>query len=174
MANALYGKKRNAVLKKLYYALFNTDASEGRSFFNRMKKLVLSAGSCHIPYPYALFSRTELKSYKQMHKLAEKLLEKLPYDSFRKDLVHWTEYLVRFKTFFDDYHAGKAGDKELKALRKWVKKISNTSNVVVTAKFMLYTDQILKNIADGKKWIHFGLDWEDAYINKHSEGILSK
>ncbi|MBE6369138.1 MAG: DUF4838 domain-containing protein [Lentisphaerae bacterium] len=174
MANAMYGKKRSNVLKKMYKALFNDDAAEGKRFLNKMDKLVHSAGKCHIPYPYSLFNRTELKDYKQMHKLAVKLYEKLPRDDFRRDLVLWTEYMVRFKSFFDDYHAGKAGIKELKAFRKWVEKICSKGNVVVTDRFMSYTDQILDSLAAGKKWIHFGLDWEDAYVLKHSRGILSK
>jgi hypothetical protein len=106
--------------------------------------------------------------------MAEKLCDKLPRDDFLQDLVLWTEYMLRFKTFFDDYHAGKAGIKELKAFRKWLEKKCTGRNVVVTKKFMFYTDQILDSIAQGKKWIHFGLDWEDAYIMKHEAGILSK
>ncbi|MBE6380337.1 MAG: DUF4838 domain-containing protein [Lentisphaerae bacterium] len=174
MANAMYGKKRAAVQKRMFKALFNEDAAEAKRFLNKMDKLMLAAGKCHIPYPYSLFSRTELKDYQKMHKLAVKLYEKLPRDDFRRDWVLWTEYLVRFKSFFDDYHAGKAGIKELKAFRKWMEKTCAKGNVVVVDKFISYTDQILDSIASGKKWIHFGLDWEDAYIIKHHEGILSK
>ena len=174
MANALYNKKRPAVLKKMYYALFNTDAAEGKRFFNKAAKLLASAGKCHIPYPYALFSRTDIKDYRQLKRMAEKLCAKLPRDDYRKDLVIWTEYMLRFKSFFDDYHAGKAGIKELKAFQKWLEKKCTGRNIVVVKKFLFYTDHILADIAQGKKWIHFGLDWEDAYILKHESGILSE
>ena len=174
MANAMYGKKRPAVLKKLYKALFNDDAAEGKRFYSKIQHLLYSAGKCHIPYPYSLFSRTELKDYKALLRAAEKLCAKLPKDQFRKDLVLWMEYLVRFKTFFDDYHAGKAGKKELETFRKWAEKKCSAVNVLCVDKFMRYTDQILDSIAAGKKWIHFGLDWEDAYVIKHHNGILSK
>ena len=174
MAQALYGKKRPAVLRKLYYALFNADAAEGKRFYQAVSKLVKSVGKCHVPYPYSLFSRSELADFKRINRRAVKLCEKLPRDDFRQDLVLWTEYMVRFKTFFDDYHAGKAGLKELKAFRKWAEKKCTGRRVLKMEKFMSYTDQILDSIAAGKKWIHFGLDWEDAYVLKHHEGILSK
>ena len=34
------------------------------------------------------------------------------------------------------------------------------------------TTLIKKMISEGKKWLHFGLDWEDAYVIKHSQTIL--
>ncbi len=174
MANAMYGKKRTAVLKKLYNALFCEDAAEGKRFYNHLAKLLNSAGKCHIPYPYSLFSRTSLADYKKAQRLAEKLCGKLPQDDFRKDLVLWMEYLVRFKTFFDDYHAGKAGLRELKAFRKWAQNKCSKRPVLRMESFDRYTQAIIEQLKVGKKWLHFGLDWEDEYIVKHSKGILSR
>ena len=174
MANAMYGKKRPAVLKKLWQALFNDDAAEGKRFYAKLDKLVHSAGKCHIPYPYSLFSRTELKDYKAMKRCAEKLCAKLPRDEFRKDLVLWMEYLVRFKTFFDDYNAGKAGIKELKAFQKWAQNKCSKRPVLRMGSFNCYTNKMIQQLEEGKKWVHFGLDWEDAYVIKHHNGILSK
>ena len=174
MANALYGKKRNAVLDRMYKALFNDDAAEGKRFYKKLEKIVMSAGKCHIPYPYSLFNRTELKDYKAAKRMAEKLCSKMPRDEFRKDLVLWMEYLVRFKTFFDDYNAGKAGVKEARAFQKWAQSKCSKRPVLRMASFNSYTNKLIQQLEEGKKWLHFGLDWEDAYIIKHSQGILSK
>ena len=174
MANAMYGKKRNAVLAKMNKALFNDDVAEGKRFYKKLEKILESAGKCHIPYPYSLFSRTDLKDYKAAKRMAEKLCAKMPKDEFRKDLVLWMEYLVRFKTFFDDYNAGKAGLKEIKAFQKWAQNKCSKRPVLRMGSFNCYTNKIIKQLEEGKQWIHFGLDWEDAYVIKHHNTILSK
>ena len=109
-----------------------------------------------------------------MKRCAEKLCAKLPRDEFRKDLVLWMEYLVRFKTFFDDYNAGKAGIKELKAFQKWAQNKCSKRPVLRMGSFNCYTNKMIQQLEEGKKWVHFGLDWEDAYVIKHHNGILSK
>ncbi len=173
MAQALYGKKYAPSMKRLMRGLFGDDAAEGERFYAKMRKLVLSAGDCHIPYPYSLFSRTRLADYEKMRDLAKALAKKLSRDEFRQDLVLWTEYLVRFKRFFDDYHAGKAGLREAQAFRRWMHDKCEGRQVLVLSKVDMYFDQIERSIAADKEWLHFGLDWEDAYIRKHHEGILS-
>ena len=93
-------------------------------------------------------------------------------DEYRRDLVVWTEYLVRFKTFFDDYHAGKAGVKEIRQFRQWALENCYGKRILRFASFNRYTQNIEQMISEGKKWLHFGLDWEDAYVVKHSQTIL--
>ena len=108
----------------------------------------------------------------KLHKKAQVLCKKLPRDEYRQDLVLWMEYLVRFKTFFDDYHAGKAGVKELEKFRKWANDKCSGRRILRFPSFNRYTENIGKMISEGKKWLHFGLDWEDAYVIKHSQTIL--
>ncbi len=172
MANALYDKKRSTTHKRMWNALFGKDVEEGKRFFSKVNKLVHSAGACHIPYPYALFSRTKLKDYEKLHEMAKALCKKLPRDEYRQNLVLWTEYLLRFKTFFDNYHAGKAGVKELQKFRKWATDKCSGRRILRFASFNRYTGQIEKMISEGKKWLHFGLDWEDAYVIKHTQTIF--
>ena len=81
---------------------------------------------------------------------------------------------MRFKTFFDDYNAGKAGLKEIKAFQKWAQSKCSKRPVLRMGSFNSYTNKIIKQLEEGKKWVHFGLDWEDAYVIKHHNGILSK
>ena len=173
MAQALYGKNRVVAMRRLMRALFGPDAAEGERFYARMLRLVQSAGKCHIPYPYSLFSRTAAADYEKMHEAARTLARKHPRDEFRRDLVLWTEYLLRFKRFFDDYHAGKAGLSEVRALRQWMREQCSGRRLLVFDRVDMYFDQIEESIAAGKEWLHFGLDWEDAYIRKHHAGILS-
>ena len=172
MANALYHKKRNAVQKRMWNALFGKDANEGKRFYRQVRKLIENAGKCHIPYPYSLFNRTDLADYKNLHEMAKKLHRQSPRDEYRRDLVVWTEYLVRFKTFFDDYHAGKAGVKEIRQFRQWTLENCYGKRILRFASFNRYTQNIEQMISEGKKWLHFGLDWEDAYVIKHSKTIL--
>jgi hypothetical protein len=172
MANAMYHKSRNVTQKRMWNALFGKDADEGKRFYRQVRKLIESAGKCHIPYPYSLFNRTDLADYKNLHEMAKKLHRQSPRDEYRRDLVVWTEYLVRFKTFFDDYHAGKAGVKEIRQFRQWALENCYGKRILRFASFNRYTQNIEQMISEGKKWLHFGLDWEDAYVVKHSQTIL--
>ena len=174
MANALYGKKRIPTQKRMWNALFGKDVLEGKRFIKKVHQLVHSTGACHIPYPYSLFNRPDLQDYVQLHAMAKALCQKLPRNEYRPALVLWTEYLVRFKTFFDDYHAGVAGLKELEAFRKWANEKCAGRRILRFLSFNRYTEEIGKMIAEGKKWLHFGIDWEDAYVVKHAQTILKK
>ena len=172
MANALYKKSRNATHKRMWNALFGKDADAGKRFYRQVRKLVESTGKCHIPYPYSLFNRTALEDYKNLHKMAKKLHQQSVRDEYRRDLVVWTEYLVRFKTFFDDYHAGKAGVKEIRQFRQWALENCYGKRILRFASFIRYTKSIEQQISEGRKWLHFGLDWEDNYIIKHTQTIF--
>ena len=156
----------------MWTALFGQDTAEGKRFIRKVDQLVHSAGACHIPYPYSLFSRTRLEDYKKLHETAKKLCKKLPRDEYRQNLVLWTEYLVRFKTFFDDYHAGKAGISELQKFRKWANDKCADRRILRFLSFNRYTEKIEQQISEGRKWLHFGLDWEDNYVIKHTQTIF--
>ena len=158
--------------KRMWNALFGKDVAEGKRFFKKVHQLLHSAGACHIPYPYSLFSRTDLADYVKINDLAKALCKKLPRNEYRQALVLWTEYLVRFKTFFDGYHAGTAGLKELENFRKWANEKCAGRRILRFYSFNQYTEQIGKMISEGKKWLHFGLDWEDAYVIKHTQTIF--
>ena len=173
MAQALYGKKRPQAKARLMAALFGDDAGEGEAFLRAVRKLQLSAGKCHIPYPYSLFSRTRLEDYRKLEEQAKVLQKKLPRDEFRRDLVVWMQYLVRFKGFFDRCQANRATVADARKFRQWAHEHCEGRQVLMLNKFDWYFDQIEESLAAGRPWIHFGIDWEDAYVLKHHKTILA-
>ena len=52
----------------------------------------------------------------------------------------------------------------------WIHLHQNT-RIFVHEKFDLYFEAVKTAIREGKKWVHFNLDWEDAYILKHDETL---
>ena len=85
----------------------------------------------------------------------------------------WTEYLYRFKELFDRYHSTGITVQEINDFRAWIKSRQDGSRVFVTAKADMVLNAWIKCIETGRKWVHFNIDWEDAYIKEHAAGILS-
>ena len=90
MAKALRGEKEEEAVPQMMKALFGDDAAEAEAFYEHMRLITTSAGPCHVTYPYALFSRTELGPYAKAVELAEALKAKAPTDKLRKELRIWT------------------------------------------------------------------------------------
>jgi hypothetical protein len=135
-----------------------------------MKKLVLSAGNCHIPYPYSLFSRTSIKQYRKIHVLAQELLTLSTGDKFRKELVIWTEYLLKFKELFDRYQNEGIQIEDVEGFQQWLHKLP-PSRILVLPKTDMLLGAWIECLKTGREWLHFNLDWEDNYIRKHRESL---
>lgn len=163
MARAARGEREQDAIPALFAALFGNDAPEARQFYCRIKELLLNMGRCHIPYPYSLFRRTSPADYQELHGMARQLAAKKPDDRFRSELVLWTEYLIRFKALFDQYHAGELTEAGLDAFLDWIH-AHRDSRVFVQERFDMYFQALRECLRTGKPWIHFNLDWEDAYI----------
>ena len=165
MAKALYGSGKesvNSTLQKLFGPAFE----DVGCFYSEMKKLVLSAGNCHITYPRALFNRTQLASYEYLHSCALAIAQKIPDNKFVQGFVIWTEYLLRFKNLFDLYHRKTQIDSELRDFLDWARQHKN-DNVFVFEKLQMLIGKWQESIKSGRSWLHFNLDWEDEYIRKH-------
>ena len=173
MAKALRGEKEEEAVPMMMKALFGSDAAEGEAFYEHMKSITASAGPCHVTYPYALFSRTELAPYAEAVKLADALLKKAPQSRFRKELRIWAEYLYRYKSLFDAFHAGCAGIPEIDHLLNWVHSHRDT-HVFVHDRFDPYFEAWRTAIRKGKEYLHFNLDWEDDYIRQHRKTLNGK
>ena len=171
MARAARGEDGAAALDELFAERFGADAARGREFYRQVKKMLLDMGSCHVPYPYALFSRTCREDFEKLHTLASGLLAGDAESAFRRDLVVWTEYMVRFKTLFDDYHAGRLTESMLDGFLEWI--AAQKGRVFVNIKkFQMYFGALRECLRTGKKWWHFNLDWEDEYIRKQEKLIF--
>ncbi len=165
MAKALRGEDGKESLKFALRRLFGSEAGKAFTFYDEIKKLLLSVEGCHIPYPYSLFSRTTLEQYERLHDMAQRLESP---SIFCYELVVWTNYMMRFKKLFDEYQDGKVGVPEVEAFRKWIHRYHN-SRIFVHDKIDMLLDAWCDAIRAGKPWLHFNIDWEDGYIRKHEE-----
>ncbi len=173
MAKAARGTDKASEVDKMFKKLFGAQAGLARELFAKLKKLTLSAGKCHIPYPYSLLSRTRLEQYREIRETAASLNAQAPNNSLCRDYVIWTEYLYRFKELFDQYHSTGITVQEINDFRAWIKSQQAGSRVFVTAKADMVFDVWIKCIETGREWVHFNIDWEDAYIKEHAAGILA-
>ena len=173
MAKALRGEKEEEAVPQMMKALFGADAAEGEAFYAHMRSITHSAGPCHVTYPYALFSRTELAPYAEAVKLADALKAKAPNNRFRRELRIWTEYLYRYKALFDAFHAGCAGIREIDNFLEWIHSHRDTA-VFVHNRFDSYFEAWRSAIRQGKEYLHFNLDWEDDYIRQHKLTLNGK
>ena len=172
MAKAARGEEESAI-GTLYEKCFGSDAAVAEKFYSEIKKVLLNMGKCHIPYPYALFSRTERADFAAILERAQELANLKPDCQLRKELVIWAEYMVKFKELFDTYHAGKLTERALDGFLEWIASHRDTRVFVDIKKFQMYFSALRECLRSGKKWLHFNLDWEDEYILKQ-EKLLFK
>lgn len=165
MGRAARGEDQETSIDRMFSALFGADADEAKKFYRQVKALVMSAGHCHIPYPRSLLRRTSLKDYEEIHFAAVNLAKKNP-DPFRRDLVLWTEYMIRFKKLFDDYQLKKLTETDVHEFLNWIHS-HRDSRVFVHDRVDSYFQALLDALRNGTEWIHFNLDWEDDYIRRH-------
>lgn len=171
MADALRGEDEATSVERLFRARFGADAEEAKALYADMRALLQSVGKCHIPYPYSLLSRTTLEQYKPLLEKAKDLLAKAPDCQFRKDLVIWCEYMLRFKTLFDGYHQNAITEADVDALLAWIHSHGPESHVFVQNKYDWYFQALKDAMKNGTPWLHFNIDWEDAYIKKHEKTL---
>lgn len=170
MAKAAYGADKERAVHTAMEKLFGEDWKLAGRFYAAMKKLALSAGNCHIPYPYSLFSRTSTEQYQEIHALAQDILKLSNRSKLRKGLVLWTEYLVRFKELYDRYHNAGIQVKDVESFQKWLHKLP-PSRILVIPKVDMLLGAWIHCLKTGRKWLHFNLDWEDNYIRKHQASL---
>jgi len=170
MAKAAYGADKKHAVQSALKGLFGEDWKLAVRFYATMKKLLLSAGSCHIPYPYSLFSRTSITQYQKIHAMARSILELSSRDKFRKELVLWTEYLLKFKELFDRYQNEGIQVKDIEIFQRWLHKLPQ-SRIFVLPKTDMLLGAWIECLKTGREWLHFNLDWEDNYIRQHRESL---
>lgn len=168
MARAARGEQKTETISRLFRRLFGTDEKEAGEFYHALKRLPTEAGSCHITYPYSLFSRTGVESYETLHFIAQKLSRKAPENRFRQELTIWTDYLLRFKKLFDDYRRGTVSENQLSVFLEWVHSYRNT-RIFVHDRFDWFFDEWKRAVRKHLPWLHYDIDWEDAYIRKHEK-----
>ncbi|MBQ9501075.1 MAG: hypothetical protein IJU70_02845, partial [Lentisphaeria bacterium] len=110
--------------------------------------------------------RSKTEDYQELYRRAQALSAKAPGDPIRAALVLWTEYMIRFKRLFDDYQAKKLTEAGVRQFLDWIH-TRKANRVLVTAKIDMYFRALLDDLRTGREWIHFNLDWEDAYIRRH-------
>ena len=168
MARAARGEEEMPAVDALFAALFGPEAAEAKAFYGKIKNLLKSMGRCHIPYPRSLFRRTAAADFRGLEKLAQSLAAKAPQDRFRADLVIWTRYMTRFKELFDKTQAKSLTEEELQDFLDWIHAHKDT-RVFVRDRADMYFQALLDDLRTGREWIHFNLDWEDAYIRRHDQ-----
>ncbi len=170
MARAARGEEREAALETLFSERFGADAEEGKAFYRQLKKLMTDFNGCHIPYPYSLFSRTTAEQYQAIHASAKALATRKPEDRFRRELVIWTEYFIRFKKLFDEARAQTLTETELDAFLDWIHSFRDM-RVFAHSRFDRYFSALRQSIRQGTEWFHFNIDWEDEYIRRQEKTI---
>ncbi len=168
MAQASRGEDETACIKRFFTELFGKDAAQAEKFYAEIKKVLLSAGACHIPYPDSLLRRTKVEQYEALLAEAKALAALDPADRFRQELTVWMEYLVRFKKFYDLNAANTAKESDVDELLEWIHSHRET-RVFVHSKYDNYFRRVKKVLAENRQWIHFDLDWENEYIKKHRQ-----
>jgi len=139
-----------------------------KHFHREVKKLLLNAGLCHIPYPDSLLRRIKVDDCEKLFNTAQQLSSLAPQDKFRQDLVIWMEYLLRFKKFYDLNASGNASVSDVDELLNWIHRFRD-SRVFVHSKYDTYFGRVKEVLAEKRQWLHFDLDWEDKYILRHRE-----
>lgn len=166
MGKAARGEAEDGAIQSILERLFREDYFRANKFYNHIKKVLTTMGTCHIPYPYSFFRRVKLTDLEFLRDSAKELSERKNGDQFRKELAIWMEYLCKFKQFFDLAAEDNATVEDAQQLLDWIHQFRDT-RVFVHEKFDTYFDAIKEAISSGKKWIHFNIDWEDNYILRH-------
>lgn len=168
MAKAARGESPQDAIPILFRSLFGNDGEAYLDFYWNVKEMLLHIGKCHIPHPYSLFRRTTLSQFKEIHRQAGELAARDPDNRLRREILVWTEYLVRFKSLFDDYHAGVLTEEMLDEFLAWIHSF-RTTRVFVHERFDMYFQALRSCLRTGKPWVHFNIDWEDGYVIRETE-----
>jgi hypothetical protein len=168
-ANAAYGEDVSAVEPYLH-KLFGPGAEAAQTFYAALHQLQLSvSGDCLVPVPYLLFSRTTLGQYEHMKVLAQAVADQSPNERLAARLVVWMEYLVRFKSLFDRYHAGEDIRQDIALFKTWAQHIQSEHDVCMADRLEWLLDAWIKKIETNEPWYHFNLEWEDDYVRRYGK-----
>ena len=167
MAKAAYGEDPS-VVEKCMSDLFGDDAEDAGEFYRAVRTVVLSAGPCHVPIPRPLLNRTSLDQYEHLRDMAQGLLDKNPDDRFRRNIVVWMDYIIRFKTLFDRYMRGEDVREGILEFEKWAEE-QGEHDVCVTSRLKMYLPKWIEKIERGEPWFHFNIDWEDPYVERYDQ-----
>lgn len=168
MAKAARGESPQDAIPILFRSLFGNDGEAYLDFYWNVKEMLLHIGKCHIPHPYSLFRRTTLSQFKEIHRQAGELAARDPSNRLGREILVWTEYLVRFKSLFDDYHTGVLTEEMLDEFLAWIHSF-RTTRVFVHERFDMYFQALRSCLRTGKPWVHFNIDWEDGYVIRETE-----
>ena len=80
----------------------------------------------------------------------------------KRILAGWLFFLAVFLV------AAPTGAREIKAFMRWCKRLP-AKRVLVVDKLEMLFGAWLKCVEEGREWVHFNLDWEDAYIRRHDQ-----
>ena len=165
MAKALYGADQESELAMLFRKLFGSTAPAAKMFYDKLLAIQKSSGPCLVTYPRALFNRTNVEDYRQVHQMAVDLAEGTSSDFVRR-LPLWTGYLLKFKQLFDQYQAGLAVKNDVVHFKNWCRPLQ-AERVLVHGKLEWLLDAWIQCFDTGAEWMHFNLGWEDEYIRLH-------
>ena len=168
MGRAARGEDREEALSRLFRMVYGKDAEKAKVFWKKVKEILFSLEGCHIPYPYSFLKRVKRESLTELLPLAGELAKDAPENSMCRELPVWAEYLLRFKDLFDTYWKGSLRKEDVDAFLNWIHSYSDT-RLFVHDKFDMYFQALYDALEKGTKWIHFNLDWEDAYILTHEK-----
>ena len=164
------GEDERSSIARMMEDLFGRDAAEGEAFYREIEKAMREMGKCHIPYPRSFLRRITPAQLEHFHTLAVDLASKEPADGFRKELVVWTEYMIRFKKLFDRLTGGCAAIGEVDDLLRWIH-LHRGMRLFVLDRFDSYFEGMREAIRKGTPWVHYNFDWEDAYILEHDRTL---
>ena len=167
-AKAARGETAPQAPMRMMEDLFGKDALAGSMFYDALKKTLLDLGGCHIPYPHSILSRITSERCSYLLNLAKGLASLAPEDPLRQDIVVWMEYLCRFKELFDLNEAGTLTLEKIEELQAWMHSFKGR-RIFVLHRVDTYFEAIKAAVKNGRKWLHFNLDWEDAYIRRHHQ-----
>ena len=164
------GEDEKKSISQLMEDLFGNDASAGEAFYREIEKAMQDMGKCHIPYPRSFLKRITPEKLESFLDTAKTLFNKNPEENFRKELVVWCEYMVKFKKLFDRLSSGNAGISEIDRLLEWVHSHSDM-RLFVLDRFDSYFEGMREAVRNGTAWVHYNFDWEDAYILEHDRTL---
>lgn len=166
MAKAARGEKCEDAIPQMMQCLFGYDAQEGTAFYDAVKAFLLKLDNCLVPYPNCLLTRVTQDECQALLTLAENLAAKAPADPFRQDLVAWMQYLCKFKTISQANDEGTLTLEQVDDFQKWIHSFEGR-RLFVYSRIDSYFPAIRDALQQGKKWLHFNIDWEDEYVKRH-------
>ena len=158
MAQAARGEECAEAIPRMLKELFGADAEEAGNFYNFIRQAMLSMGKCHIPYPRSILRRMPVETFEEIHAKALALCAKDPENTLRKELVIWTEYLIRFKKLYDLETARTITPADMEQVIVWIKR-QRKRKVLATDKVLHYIKLWKEDVEANHICRFFDVDW---------------